>query len=89
MEYCLFPIYCPYSPAKLLKSVVQADSESKKEMVKKTAYGYGGKYGVETDRMDKVTLHHSTLLIHIVTQVFANKFAYVSIDADLWGLYLC
>lgn len=39
----------------LVQGVLQSDAESKKKSVSKASYGYGGKFGVEKDRMDKVS----------------------------------
>lgn len=38
----------------LRKTVVKADEESKKNALPSASYGYGGKFGIEKDRMDKV-----------------------------------
>lgn len=34
---------------------MKSDAESKKNSIPKASYGYGGKFGVEKDRMDKVS----------------------------------
>uniref|UniRef100_A0A3B3ZDC7 SH3 domain-containing protein n=1 Tax=Periophthalmus magnuspinnatus TaxID=409849 RepID=A0A3B3ZDC7_9GOBI len=40
------------------KVVVEHERVKQKEHIPKASYGYGGKFGVEKDRMDKVALGH-------------------------------
>ena len=50
---------CDYSMQQLREGVQQDDTNTKKkelELGPKPSYGYGGKFGVEKDRMDKVKL---------------------------------
>ncbi|VDM33086.1 unnamed protein product [Hydatigera taeniaeformis] len=37
----------------LIQGALESDAESKKNAIPKASYGYGGKFGVEKDRMDK------------------------------------
>lgn len=46
---------CQFSSMdQLRQDVVKSDADAKKNAVPKASYGYGGKFGVEKDRMDKV-----------------------------------
>lgn len=45
----------------LRKNVVKADEESKKNALPSASYGYGGKFGVEKDRMDRVCISLSEI----------------------------
>ncbi|KAM3174861.1 hypothetical protein ACTXT7_009652 [Hymenolepis weldensis] len=40
----------------LRKTVLKADEESKKNALPSASYGYGGKFGIEKDRMDKTPM---------------------------------
>lgn len=42
------------SMVELRESVKKCDFENKMKITFKSSYGYGGKFGVERDRMDKV-----------------------------------
>lgn len=51
-------LFCTNSVAELRKKVaVEHEQVKQKEQTPKASYGYGGKFGVEKDRMDKV-YHH-------------------------------
>lgn len=50
-------LFCTNSVAELRKKVaVEHEQVKQKDQTPKASYGYGGKFGVEKDRMDKV--HH-------------------------------
>lgn len=51
------------SIAELRKKVaVEHEQLKQKEDTPKASYGYGGKFGVEKDRMDKVCFEHMNIL---------------------------
>ena len=58
---------CVFSVAELRQKVSQEHAGVKRKELEqgpKASYGYGGKFGVEKDRMDKVRLPHSTKYFH-------------------------
>jgi len=51
----------------LLDSTIKADADSKKNSQPKASFGYGGKFGVEKDRMDQSAVgneHHEVMAQH-------------------------
>ena len=51
----------------------QSEKQTEYEKGPKASYGYGGKFGVEKDRMDKVPIIHNTALKCIRFQYFVRK----------------
>ncbi|KAL5963156.1 Hematopoietic lineage cell-specific protein [Taenia solium] len=61
----------------LIQGVLQSDAESKKNSVPKASYGYGGKFGVEKDRMDKSAVgtdYHSEAAKHSSQKDYSKGF---------------
>nr|CDS33158.1 hematopoietic lineage cell specific protein [Hymenolepis microstoma] len=61
----------------LRKAVVKDDEESKKNAPPSASYGYGGKFGVEKDRMDKSAVgtdYHPELNKHASQQDYSKGF---------------
>ncbi|VDL61185.1 unnamed protein product [Hymenolepis diminuta] len=61
----------------LRKTVVKADEESKKNALPSASYGYGGKFGIEKDRMDKSAVgtdYHAVLNKHSSQQDYSKGF---------------
>ncbi|VDO05318.1 unnamed protein product [Rodentolepis nana] len=61
----------------LRQTVVKDDEEDKKKTLPKASYGYGGKFGVEKDRMDKSAVgtdYHAELNKHASQQDYSKGF---------------
>nr|CDS24662.1 hematopoietic lineage cell specific protein [Echinococcus granulosus] len=62
---------------KLIQGVLKSDAESKKNSFPKASYGYGGKFGVEKDRMDKSAVgtdYRSEMAKHSSQQDYSKGF---------------
>ena len=67
---------CDYSMQQLREGVQQDDTNIKKkelELGPKPSYGYGGKFGVEKDRMDKVNCGYSFIILCFLMVLYQNN----------------
>ncbi|KAL5104260.1 Src substrate cortactin [Taenia crassiceps] len=61
----------------LIQGVLESDAESRKNSIPKASYGYGGRFGVEKDRMDKSAVgtdYHSELAKHSSQKDYSKGF---------------